>query len=380
MPSRPRRGFTLIELLVVIAIIAVLIALLLPAVQAAREAARRSQCVNNLKQLGLAMQNYHDVLGSFAPGGRTPIGATAPPGGCTANWYDDMSWHFSILPYYEQGTTFSATNFNLIISSPDNFSARTIKINTLGCPSIGLDTDEAGVACWSRIRGNYAVNFGNTDFGQESPYADPLTGASVPFLGAPFSQGPVSRIVDVVDGTSNTMMWGRDHLAGRLPRLGRPDRRDPDRHRRRDVRGRLPAQRQVSRPGGPPVPDDELERDLRVHGRRPGGGGEGPGLHHQEQAPGRGQRRHVRRLGPVSSKTRSASPPSGPSRPRRGTRRSVATAFEAARSKGRATRDPSGMSGRIGHSPAPRVCTQQRFLTPSFFHLPFSSFARNNGS
>src|SRR5438477_429190 len=67
VPSR-RRGFTLIELLVVIAIIAVLIALLLPAVQAAREAARRAQCINNLKQLGLAMHNYHDVVGTFPPG------------------------------------------------------------------------------------------------------------------------------------------------------------------------------------------------------------------------------------------------------------------------------------------------------------------------
>ena len=64
-----RRGFTLIELLVVIAIIAVLIALLLPAVQAAREAARRAQCVNNLKQIGLALHNYHDTVGTFPPGG-----------------------------------------------------------------------------------------------------------------------------------------------------------------------------------------------------------------------------------------------------------------------------------------------------------------------
>src|SRR5215472_6072405 len=113
-----RHGFTLIELLVVIAIIAVLIALLLPAVQAAREAARRSQCVNNLKQLGLAMQNYHDVQGSFAMGSREGPGKSAPGGGCTQNWYDDLSWYWGILPNLEQTNIFNATNFNLIISSP----------------------------------------------------------------------------------------------------------------------------------------------------------------------------------------------------------------------------------------------------------------------
>src|SRR3954465_4271504 len=96
-----RRGFTLIELLVVIAIIAVLIALLLPAVQAAREAARRAQCINNLKQFGIAMHNYHDALGSF------PIGVTgfrSPTGygtlGTTAN--NRRTWAWLILPYLEQ--------------------------------------------------------------------------------------------------------------------------------------------------------------------------------------------------------------------------------------------------------------------------------------
>ena len=208
MHRRPRRGFTLIELLVVIAIIAVLIALLLPAVQAAREAAKRAQCLNNLKQLGLAMQNYHDTMGTFAPGGRTAFGATAPPGGCTANWYDDMSWYWNILPFYEQGTIFNATNFSLIISSPDNFTARGLKINSMGCPSSGLDTDESGVACWSRIRCNYAVNFGNSDFGQDTPYTDPLTNTQITFMGAPFALGKSFGIIDMRDGTSNTMMFG----------------------------------------------------------------------------------------------------------------------------------------------------------------------------
>jgi prepilin-type N-terminal cleavage/methylation domain-containing protein/prepilin-type processing-associated H-X9-DG protein len=208
MRRRILRGFTLIELLVVIAIIAVLISLLLPAVQAAREAARRAQCVNNIKQLGLAMQNYHDVMGSFAPGGRTAFGATAPPGGCTTNWYDDMSWYWNILPFYEQNTIFNGTNFSVIISSPANMTVRSLQVKTMDCPSTGLDTDEAGVACWSRVRGNYAVNFGNSDFGQDSPYTDPLTGTTIAFGGAPFTLGQTFAIVDLTDGTSNTMMFG----------------------------------------------------------------------------------------------------------------------------------------------------------------------------
>src|SRR5262245_47001344 len=87
MMLRRVRGFTLIELLVVIAIIAVLIALLLPAVQAAREAARRTQCVNNLKQLGIGMHNFHDAQGTL------PWGAKNSP---------SQSWSFLILPYLEQ--------------------------------------------------------------------------------------------------------------------------------------------------------------------------------------------------------------------------------------------------------------------------------------
>ena len=111
---RPRRAFTLIELLVVIAIIAVLIALLLPAVQAAREAARRASCINNLKQLGISMHNYHQALGTF-PIGRQgingPPGYTGYPGDPTGGTRHRRTWAFLILPYIELGATANAVNF-----------------------------------------------------------------------------------------------------------------------------------------------------------------------------------------------------------------------------------------------------------------------------
>src|SRR3954468_21270010 len=112
--SKRHRGFTLIELLVVIAIIAVLIALLLPAVQAAREAARRAQCVNNLKQLGIALHNYHDQNGSFPLGGVNlgPSSAGWTPGATNA-----LSLRALILPQLEQGSIYNALNLSVNIAS-----------------------------------------------------------------------------------------------------------------------------------------------------------------------------------------------------------------------------------------------------------------------
>src|SRR3954465_15349455 len=99
-----KRGFTLVELLVVIAIIGVLVALLLPAVQAAREAARRTRCINNLKQIGLALHNYHDALGSL------PMGYTAWPGPDPHATAPGWGWAALVLPRLEQAAVYDAIN------------------------------------------------------------------------------------------------------------------------------------------------------------------------------------------------------------------------------------------------------------------------------
>ncbi|MDQ3331057.1 MAG: DUF1559 domain-containing protein, partial [Planctomycetota bacterium] len=134
---RRRLGFTLIELLVVIAIIAVLIALLLPAVQQAREAARRSQCLNNLKQIGLALHNYHDTHLAFPPGW---IGADQVTGAHDVEGMNGFGWGTMVLPYVEQNNLYQQFRFPLsivddVVGPPTNKSLLATKIPVFECPS-----------------------------------------------------------------------------------------------------------------------------------------------------------------------------------------------------------------------------------------------------
>jgi prepilin-type N-terminal cleavage/methylation domain-containing protein/prepilin-type processing-associated H-X9-DG protein len=194
----PRRAFTLIELLVVIAIIAVLIGLLLPAVQKVREAAARIQCENNLKQIGLALQNYHDTAGSFPPGyvsGYDAAGDDTGPG-----W----GWAAFILPQMEQQPLHGTIQFGQNIEAPANASARVRPVKAYLCPSDNLQPtwtatqyDVAGAplgAVCDVASASYVGVFGVAEPG--------VDGEGV------FFRNSAVHIGDITDGTSQTFLVG----------------------------------------------------------------------------------------------------------------------------------------------------------------------------
>ena len=191
MPRETRRGFTLIELLVVIAIIAILIALLLPAVQEAREAARRTQCRNNLKQIGLAVHNYLEANRMLPMGASVDLSVTA-----TGN---NGSWgvHGRILPYLEQNNLYD--NVDLMVAWDFQQAINGLKINTYACPTDpgagrARDPGKGKVHLWPTT---YGFNYG-TWF-----VYDPATGRGGD--GTFFPNASLS-MRDFVDGSSNTLM------------------------------------------------------------------------------------------------------------------------------------------------------------------------------
>lgn len=196
---RFRRGFSLVELLVVIAIVGMLVALLLPAVMAARESARRTQCTNNLKQMGVACQQYHDATRSF------------PPGYCAAGAYidgaTDMSpgwgWQAFLLPYIEQRPVYESINFCLGIEYPANAKAVQTAIPLYVCPSDSLPPspyavpDASGKPAALAASSSYAACIGSDD----SDVAGAI-GSGI------FYRNSGTRLAEILDGTSVTILIG----------------------------------------------------------------------------------------------------------------------------------------------------------------------------
>jgi len=202
-------GFTLIELLVVIAISAVLIALLLPAVQSAREGARRAQCMNNLKQMGLALHNYHDAMRVFPPG----YVAAKPFFDGETDTAPGWSWASMILPQLDQRPLFSACNFSLPVQAPANATAARTNFAGFLCPSDQFQgstfpvTDGFGNTVATVAATSYAGSAGDDA-------TDVALGLNNNGLGRGiFFRNSAIRIAAITDGTSQTIMveeraWG----------------------------------------------------------------------------------------------------------------------------------------------------------------------------
>ena len=234
-PAALRPAFTLVELLVVIAIIGVLVALLLPAVQAAREAARRTKCTNNLRQLALACHNHHDVFGTLPRNGNSvdPVALTNSHGngtGCCQQNRATWSWIARTLPYFEQKNLFDTANIpnSVLNSNPQGRDAIATFIPTLHCPSdasprtrtnsANLNGLKSAVTNYKGVSGaNWGADFFPTESSFSTPYSNPgvdgsrngLENGDGIFWRADMRKGTM-RLAEISDGTSNTFMLGED--------------------------------------------------------------------------------------------------------------------------------------------------------------------------
>ena len=190
---RRLRGFTLVELLVVIAIIGILVALLLPAVQAAREAARRAQCINNLKQIGISMHLYHDARKTL-PGGAISC--------CFGTWANEL------FPYLEEEAISSSWTDGVTYTDNRNNKLMQLRIGTYTCPS-DMPNSPTATLNLPMCNHNYAANYGNTTYAQ-GPYG------VTEFLGAPFGN------IEDHNGTGFDRYGARPYL-GKIPFKRIPD-------------------------------------------------------------------------------------------------------------------------------------------------------------
>ena len=217
-----RRAFTLVELLVVIAIIGILVALLLPAVQSARESARRMQCTNNLKQIGLALHNYHDTQGQFPPGQYNYVATQ-----CNGCFFNRACWFQAIMPFNEEPALYElllqytkSSGFTYMTyavnGDPNSLSVpgRNSRTSWVMCPSDPVNPKTETVAGNQQgFHGNYVACGGATEF---NPPGDPL-GKELKGIFFPLSG---TRIPDILDGTSNTLFTSETLLVPDVQGIG----------------------------------------------------------------------------------------------------------------------------------------------------------------